>query len=173
MNIDVLKVGYLQTNCYILKQNNKCIIIDPGDNCEIIMKSIKDFEVLAILITHSHFDHIGALEKLKSVYDTQVLLFENVSEKEYMIGPFSFEIIFNPGHSKDSISFYFKKEKIMFVGDFVFLNTIGRCDLEGGDIKQMYKSIENLKKYNNIVLYPGHGEITDIEYEKINNPYFN
>lgn len=173
MGIEVLKVGYLETNCYILKQDNKCLIIDPGDDYELIKNKVTNFEVLAILITHGHFDHVGALEKLKSIYDVEVLSHENVCQRNYTIGPFSFEIIFNPGHSEDSISFYFRKQNIMFVGDFVFKNTIGRCDLEGGNIKQMYKSIDSLKTYSNTVLYPGHGDATNIEYERINNPYFN
>lgn len=173
MKIEVLKVGYLNTNCYILKIKSKCLIIDPGDDYELIKNAIIGFEVLAILVTHSHFDHIGALEKLKSIYNVEVLAYENVIEKNYNIGPFEFKIIFNPGHSNDSISFYFEKEKVMFVGDFVFKNTIGRCDLKGGDMNQMYKSINSLKKYTNVILYPGHGDMTNLEYEKENNPYFN
>lgn len=173
MVIETLKVGYLDTNCYILKKDNKCLIIDPEDDYDLIKENIADFEPLAILITHSHFDHIGALEKLKEVYKLDVLSYENVEEKTYYLSPFIFEIMFNPGHSDDSISFYFKKENIMFVGDFVFKNTIGRCDLEGGNLEKMYKSIESLKKYKDLILYPGHGDFTTLEYERVNNPYFN
>ena len=82
-------------------------------------------------------------------------------------------MIYNPGHSKDSISFFFEKEKVMFVGDFIFLESIGRCDLEGGSFIEMQKSIEKLKRYSiDITLYPGHGEKTTLEHEKRNNSFF-
>ena len=61
----------------------------------------------------------------------------------------------------------------MFVGDFVFKDTIGHTDLEGGDFYEMKNSIEKIKKYpKNIILYPGHGEKTDLSYEIENNIYF-
>ena len=173
MIIETVKVGYLNTNCYILKKDNKCLIIDPGDDYELIKEKISNYQVLAILITHNHFDHIGALENLKNLYNVEIISYETIVEKTCSIGPFKFEVIFNPGHSIDSISFYFKEENVMFVGDFVFKESIGRCDLEGGSLEEMYKSISSLKKYKDLILYPGHGNNTTLEYEKLNNPYFN
>ena len=94
-------------------------------------------------------------------------------EQLYQVGDFTFQVLFTPGHSADSISFYFEDEKKMFVGDFVFQDSIGRCDLPTGDFKQMQKSIERLKTYpGEIILYPGHGEITTVSQELNNNPYF-
>ena len=90
-----------------------------------------------------------------------------------MIGPFSFSVIYNPGHTDDSISFYFKEDKVMFVGDFVFLNSIGRCDLDGGSFIKMKDSISKLiKMENDITLYPGHGLKTTLNYEKKHNSFF-
>ena len=90
-----------------------------------------------------------------------------------MIGPFSFEEIENPGHSKDSISFYFRKEKLMFCGDFIFQGTIGRCDLEGGSMTEMRKSIAQIKTFpDDITLFPGHGPSTTLGEEKKSNFYF-
>ena len=61
MQIQRIKVGLLQTNCYLLEENNQLIVIDPGDEQEKILAGVKDREVLVVLLTHRHFDHIGAL----------------------------------------------------------------------------------------------------------------
>lgn len=173
MEVKVVVVGELEENCYILVQDNQCLIVDPGDEYSKIKDAIQDFSVLGILLTHRHFDHIGALDELVRDYDVPVFEYSKVEEKEYTVGPFTFHIVFNPGHSKDSIRFVFGKEKKMFVGDFVFLNSIGRTDLEGGDYQEMKNSIEELLlEKENYVLYPGHGPKTTLEFEKIMNPYF-
>lgn len=169
MKIKQVKVGYLETNCYILIKDNDCLIIDPGDEYEKILEQTKNLNILAILITHYHFDHIGALNKFKNIkiYDYKQ------EEKEYKIKDFEFEILYTKGHTDDSISFYFKKEKSIFVGDFVFKNSIGRTDLETGNIKEMKKSIEKLKQYpKEIKIYPGHGNQTTLKNELENNPFF-
>ena len=169
MIVKTIKVGYLETNCYILIKNDKALIIDPGDEYNKIYEEIKGLKVQAILITHYHFDHIGALKyfnNIKKIDYTQ-------EEKEYQIGEFKFEIIKTPGHTNDSITYYFKEEKIMFVGDFVFEESIGRTDLETGNMIEMEKSIEKIKKYpKNIQIYPGHGNATTLNREIENNPFF-
>ena len=92
--------------------------------------------------------------------------------KSQSIGLFSFEIIPTKGHKEDAVTYYFKDEKIMFVGDFIFKGTIGRCDLEGGNINDMMKSLKMIKTYDEeIMLYPGHGENTTLKEELENNPY--
>ncbi len=170
MKIERVKTGYLEENCYILTIGNSCLVIDPGEDFFKIKEKIKDKKVEAVLITHHHFDHVGAL----SYFDKSLVYsFFNLEEKAYTFGPFSFEVFFNPGHSEDSISFYFKEEKVMFVGDFIFNGSIGRCDLEGGDFAVMLKSIQKIKQIKeNIVLYPGHGEKTTLDNEKRKNMYF-
>ena len=60
MNVKTIKVGFLETNCYIIEECNKCLVIDPGDEADKILKNIK-YKVVGILVTHHHFDHIGAL----------------------------------------------------------------------------------------------------------------
>lgn len=173
MEIKKVVVGNLEENCYILTINNETLVIDPGDEFEKIKASIGNNKVLGILITHHHFDHVGALKEVKEYYDTIVYDFNNLKEQEYKIGPFKFEVIYNPGHTEDSISFYFKEDRLMFVGDFVFLESIGRCDLEGGNFNKMRQSIDKLTKINeNITLYPGHGLKTTLDYEKRCNSFF-
>lgn len=173
MKIDVVKVGMLECNCYILDINNKVLVIDPGDDYEKIIDKINDREVVGIIITHYHFDHIGALDKLVSMNNIVVYDRYSMNEGKFTIGDFNFEVIYTPGHKEDAITIYFKDEEIMFCGDFIFKDGIGRCDLPGGDINEMVKSIDKIKCYNkDIVLYPGHGEETTLYDEINNNIYF-
>lgn len=168
MKITTIPVGYLKANCYILEKDGKVIIIDPGDEYDKIAQFIKNKDIVKILITHYHKDHIGTLNMFN-----QNLILQNPKEKVYNIGPFTFEVIFTKGHTNDSVTYYFKKEKVMFTGDFLFKETIGRTDMPGGSFQEMQKSIEKIKTYpNNIKIYPGHGETTTLQYEKENNYFF-
>ena len=173
MEIIKIVTGVLEENCYVLKQNNTCLVVDPGDDYLKIKEVIGEDKVLGVLITHSHFDHIGALRNFLTKRSVKVFKKSSTIEKEYEIGDFKFEVIYTPGHSKDSICFYFKEDKVMFVGDFIFKESIGRCDLPGGDSTEMNNSLANIKKYpKDITLYPGHYESTTLDYEINNNPYF-
>lgn len=173
MNVYRIVVGELEENCYILVKGNDCLIVDPGSDEKQIFDFVGTKNVLGVLVTHHHFDHVGALKSVLNKYKCDLYDFETLEEKEYKIGDFDFFTIFNPGHTKDSVSYYFKNDNMMFVGDFVFLGTVGRCDLEGGDINEMRKSITNLKQIQeDVVLYPGHGLKTTLNFEKENNPYF-
>jgi len=173
MRVERVVVGNLEENCYILEKDNQVLVIDPGEEVEKIKKVINNREILKVLITHEHFDHIGAVCDIIEIERIGKLSYSNLEEKEYQVGPFKFSVIFNPGHSKDSVSYYFKEDNIMFVGDFVFKSTIGRCDLEGGSYKEMLESIKRLKEYpKDTILYPGHGDSTTLGYEIKYNPYF-
>jgi len=167
-----INLGFLIENCYLIEIDNKCLIVDPGGESKKIKETIVDKDVLAILITHNHFDHVGALSELTEFYKVPVFEFNNVMEQEYQVGQFIFDVIFTPGHSKDSVTYYFKKEDIMFVGDFIFKDSIGRCDLPGGSEREMFRSLQKIKGYNDAKIYSGHGEVTTLVKEKRNNPYF-
>lgn len=173
MDVEIIKVGMLECNCYILTKGNDVLVIDPGDDFEKINNKLKSKNVLGILITHHHPDHIGALISLKNAYNTKVFDNTNLEQKEYIIGSFTFEVINTPGHTSDSISFYFKDYNLMFVGDFLFKGSIGRCDLPTGNINVMKQSIDMIKKYDDsIVIYSGHGDSTILGNEKKYNMYF-
>ena len=165
MKIDRVIVGVLDTNCYIISKNNKCIVIDPGDEFEKINKVIDNKDIVAIIVTHYHFDHIGALK----YFDNDLILDRsNLQEKEYNFDDFKFEVIYTPGHKEDSITIYFNEENVMFTGDFIFKGSIGRTDLEGGNIKDMINSLNKISKYNSsIIVYPGHGDKTTLSLELI------
>ena len=187
MNIKRIVVGLYQENCYFLTENNNLIIIDPGaefNKLDTIIQN-NEYNLKAILITHAHFDHIGALNQLINKYKVPVYYHNindeieynnliNVEEKEYTVGNFKFKVIKTPGHRNDSVIYYFYNENSMFVGDFIFKNSIGRTDLEYADSKQMKISLERIKQYDdNIIIYSGHGVETTLENEKQNNFYFN
>lgn len=164
MKIDRIVVGSLFTNCYILSIGNNCIVIDPGDDYFKIKSAIGDKKVNGVIITHRHFDHIGALKYFNNIYDKN-----NLKEGINNIDNFKFEVIYTPGHTDDSICIYFKENNIMFVGDFIFKNGIGRTDL-GGSIQKLKQSLTKISKYDsNIKIYPGHGKesILGIELENL------
>ena len=159
MKMYTLVVGSLLENCYVVvNQKNEAIVIDPGSEATKIIEFLRPYKVVGILVTHHHFDHIGALEELENIYHLK---------SNQKIEKFSYEVILTPGHTLDSLSFYFPNEKILFVGDFIFHGAIGRTDL-GGDDKLMKNSIQNLLSIIPLdtTLYPGHGDATTLETEK-------
>ena len=163
MKINKVVVGQLETNCYVLIKNNKCLVIDPGDEYSKIKDVIGDNKIVGVIITHYHFDHIGALNYFDKdlIYDKN-----NLEEKKYNLDDFSFEVIYTPGHKEDSITIYFKPEKVMFTGDFIFKSAIGRTDLPGGNYIEMLNSLNKISKYDKtIIVYPGHGDKTILEEE--------
>lgn len=173
MVIEKIEVGELLCNCYLVTLGNYSLLIDPGDDYSKILEFIGKRKVIGILITHGHADHIGCVKKLVEDFSYPLYQFDSLHEGHLDIQDFSIEVLFNPGHSKDSVSYYFEKEGVMFVGDFIFRKTIGRCDLEGGDFGEMLQSLSKMKRYDpNIILYPGHGDKTTLGWELRNNPYF-
>ncbi len=172
MEIKKIITGTLDENCYVLIKNKTCLVIDPGADYNNIREAVGDNKILGVLITHSHFDHIGALRNFLTKRSIKIFKKSNLEEKEYQIGDFKFDCLYVPGHSKDSVAFYFKEDNSMFVGDFVFKDSVGRCDLPGGSVNEMENSIKKLLEYDeDIKLYSGHGEDTTLNIEKENNPY--
>lgn len=169
MNIKRIVVGPLQTNCYLLVKDNNCLVVDPGDDYNLIKEVIGSLNLLGVLITHRHYDHIGALGYLVDEY--KVMVYDKAMGKgHHNIESFSFDIIENNGHSDDSITFYFKEDNVMFCGDFLFKGTIGRTDLPTGSDEEMLQSLKEIKKYPyDTIIYPGHGSASNLEYEFENN----
>lgn len=172
MKIDRVITGYLEENCYTLTIGDECLVIDPGDDYQLIKDKISNNQVIGVLLTHNHFDHIGALDNIVNDYGVTVYSHKNLKEGKNKINNFNFSVIYTPGHTSDSICFYFDREKVMFTGDFLFKETIGRWDLETGNFEDMLTSINKIKKYNDdIIIYPGHGDKSMLGYEMDNNQY--
>lgn len=160
MKVVCLKVGLLNTNCYIVINNQQCIIIDPGGDAEQIIEYITNHQLKLIgyLITHQHPDHIMALDELIKQYQIKPYVSDTL---------FHFEVILTPGHTMDSVCYYFSSQKIMFTGDTLFKDIIGRFDFNESNREAMFNSLDRLKTYpDNTVIYPGHGETSTLGYEK-------
>lgn len=170
---DIITVvnGMLEENCYIVSNGQTCLVIDPGSEGDKILHEIKsrDLKVVGILITHSHFDHVGAVEVISNAFPEAVMV-TNKNKGEVSIGLFKFKIIETPGHTVDSVCYYFDNNDVLFSGDFIFKETIGNFpeNME----EEMIKSL-NVFKYmsTNVVVYPGHGEKTTVKHEIEHNPF--
>lgn len=205
LRIQKLVLGMVGTNCYIIinTNNNQSIIVDPADNADIIEKYIEeeDLKCNAILLTHGHFDHIGAAQELAEAYDVKIYAFIDeadlladkklnfsvgigqdmnltadvflLDKQKVNLAGFDIEVIHTPGHTIGSACYLFAEEDIILTGDTLFYENVGRCDLPTGNFSDIIRSINNRLMIldDNIVVYPGHGEATSIGYERINNPY--
>ena len=170
MNINCVKVGYLRTNCYILEKDGKVLVIDPADEYLKIKEVIGDNEVVGVIITHHHPDHVGALEYFDAdkIYD-----FYNLKEGINQIDSFVFETIYTPGHKDDCITTYFIEDKVMFTGDFLFYGSSGRTDFPGGSNEKMFASLKKIFEYpSDITIYPGHGKESKLGLEQDNLSLF-
>lgn len=190
-------VGLYGTNCYIVKENNEVLIIDPGKKADRIISNINVTEkVVGIILTHGHFDHIGAVDNLVEYYNCDVFI--NLKDKELLnhkmnsmagyigkvksevkslpegkfnIGTFNLNIIYTPGHTEGSILIEYKNH--LFTGDTLFKNSIGRTDLYSGNNSKMFQSIKLIKQLNSeLIVYPGHGDSSILKDELINNPFY-
>ena len=169
MKIESIRVGMLGTNCYILGKNDKALVVDPGDEADKIKRVIGKRKVVGIIVTHYHFDHIGALNEIKQWSGANIYDYISLEEGVCKIDDFEFETIYTPGHKEDLISIYFKDEQALFCGDFIFENSIGRFDLEGSNFRDMKKSIRKILTYPmEMKIYPGHGDATTLANEKKN-----
>ena len=174
LKIHTYPLGPIQTNCYIvINDEGKCLVIDPGEESKKIIRKINKLEAepLAILLTHAHFDHIGAVDEVRDRFKIPVHIHEAekdwllnpdlngssrypglpsvrnakadafLDEGELEIGPFKIDVRHTPGHSPGSVSFIFTDSKMAIVGDTLFKQSIGRTDLPGGNSKRLLTSI--------------------------------
>ena len=197
--------GMMMENCYfaIEEETNNAIIIDPGANAKRLMQTIdkEKLNLKYIVLTHAHFDHIGACEEIKEKYNTPIVICEgeeillehsennlsNVINKKIELkadivlkdnetfkfgNDLYFKAIKTPGHTPGGMCLYFEKENTLFTGDTLFYGSIGRTDFPYGSSKDLIESLNKLKKLpDNTVVYSGHGDKTTIGTEKNINPY--
>lgn len=193
MKIHVLVVGPIQTNCYIIEDeaSREAIVIDPGGEAGKIIDHIKKnkLKVKYIVITHGHFDHVGANQKLKDETGADILI--NQADDFFLplsdspkadhflregdlikVGEITFKIIHTPGHTPGGICLYNEEKKVLFSGDTLFNGTYGRTDLPYSSQENMLQSLEKLYALPpETAVYPGHGQSTTIKVEKDLFPY--
>jgi glyoxylase-like metal-dependent hydrolase (beta-lactamase superfamily II) len=173
----MLTVGLVQENCYILRRDggDRALVVDPGDEAPRILAAIEEMGVgvEAILLTHTHFDHVGAVAPLARATGAEVWVpelerqvladimsyvpwpgfgpFESHEAEHTLAGGerldmagFAIEVIFTPGHSPGHITFSLPEEEAVFSGDVLFQGSVGRVDLPGGNWPTLRESIRGL-----------------------------
>ena len=190
MKIYTLPLGTYQTNTYIVAQNDRCVVIDPGYEPELIADFLKKngLTAEAIFLTHGHFDHLGGVKGLAALVNCPVYIHgAELSMPEMMTaGPIyythtydegdgiemagiSFRVLHTPGHTPGSVCLL--AEDACFSGDTLFAGSCGRTDLPGGDWVTLRRSLNRLSQLKDRGVYPGHGEATTLSAEKRYNPY--
>ena len=205
MIVRTLPVGMIQTNCYVVgcEETHKAVVIDPGGDADVIVGVVEsnDLDVLYVLNTHCHFDHIGANSQVLAATGAKLALHPAEipalqsgggaalfgiplvkspdpdvhlrDGQSLTVGSLCFEVLLTPGHSPGGVSFYVAEERAVFVGDTLFSGGVGRTDLPGGNPAELMVSIQNVLFVlpSSTVVYPGHGPATTIDREKRTNPW--
>ncbi|KUR62029.1 MBL fold metallo-hydrolase [Bacillus sp. AM 13(2015)] len=176
MNWRRMPLGYVQANAYIWKnEQGECLIFDPGGEAQKLISYVKEKQLtpLAVLLTHAHFDHIGAADEVREEWRVPLYVHENekewltnaelngsarligngitvkeaekliTSEGTLQIGSFTLEMFHTPGHSPGSVSYYSAEEGFVISGDTLFEGGIGRTDLVGGSQEVLLQSIHH------------------------------
>lgn len=184
-------------------KTGELLVVDPGDQAQLIEKQIEKTgaKPVAILLTHGHFDHAGAAEELADKY--QISIYAHEAEKETLEDPglnlcgmigehkvyhadifvkdeevlnlagFSIRVFFTPGHTIGGCCYYIADEKILFSGDTLFQESVGRTDFPRGSASDLIRAIREklMPLPDDVTVYTGHDESTLIGYERMHNPY--
>ncbi len=197
MQIKKLVLGDYQENSYIVMDDDSkdALIIDPGDEGEALVESLKKMNINLkyILLTHGHVDHVGAVDAVRDAFNIPVYISEldmkYIEQRKMAFGKmrradfflkegddFEFsgkkiKIYETPGHSKGSLSFLI--EGVLFSGDVLFQNSVGRTDLPGGNMEELLSSIKDklMQLPEGTRVMPGHGPETTLGMEKAFNGY--
>lgn len=196
MLIKTLTVGQLETNCYVVTNEEvlECVVIDPGDESNTILNYIEDNKLSckAIMLTHAHFDHVGAVhaileatgaefymcEKDRVLIDSgasgRFQMPENVKfykdGDEIPAAGLSFRVMETPGHTLGGVTLICGDA--IFTGDTLFRGSCGRTDLPGGDMREELRSLKRIAELEgDYEVYPGHAESSMLSIERAYNPY--
>ncbi len=201
MEIKKLTLGHIAVNCYLLGDESSAVVIDPGFEAEEAVNFLKNSQnkERLIILTHAHYDHIGFALELSRKTNTKIAIgkFDNDALKNSYVNlavmfhtelePFSadmllkegdiltvgnieLKVLHTPGHTVGSISLL--ACDVLFSGDTLFKESIGRTDFLGGSFGEIEKSVKRLYTLpESTVVMCGHGEDTAIGYEKNHNPY--
>jgi hydroxyacylglutathione hydrolase len=205
MDVRCFTVGQIAENCFVVRRDgaDRGLIVDPGDEPERILHAVDELGlgIDAILLTHTHFDHIGAVAPVAKetgapVYCPEIEVpvlanimaftpppfgpFESYDADETVSGGerlelagMEIDVIFTPGHSPGHVTYSIPDEQALFSGDVLFQGSIGRTDLPGGDGPTLMESIRGLVEgfEEETTVYPGHMGVTTLGAERATNPF--
>jgi hydroxyacylglutathione hydrolase len=201
MDVRCFTVGPLQENCWIVRREERALVVDPGDEGDRLVAAVDGLTVEAILLTHTHFDHVGAVAQMARhtgapVYcpklevpilqDINAYVFpgygpfepydpeETVEGGEKLaLAGFDIDVLFTPGHSPGHVSYSIADEQVLLDGDVLFRGSIGRFDLPGGNGEVLLESIGMLLNTlpDETRVLPGHMGATTLGHERVSNPF--
>jgi len=194
MLIKTLPLGQLETNCYIVinEETLACVVIDPGDESNTVLDYIEDngLNLRAILLTHGHYDHTGAVYTICGEKNCPVFIHKLDSSDKYEhyrfklpeggkfygdgdvleIAGLHFGIMHTPGHTPGGVTIIC--ENALFTGDTLFKGSCGRADLPGGDMDEQLRSLKKICSLKgDYEVYPGHMDSSTLERERMFNYY--
>jgi hydroxyacylglutathione hydrolase len=205
MDVRMFTVGPVAENSYIFRRDgsDRALIVDPGDEPDKLLGAVEALGVTldGILLTHTHFDHIGAVAPVAKATGAEVWVpekeafvladinsfvwpgfgpFESYEAEHTVVGGerlelagFEIDVLSTPGHSTGHVTFSIPDEEVVFSGDVLFQGSVGRTDLPGGDWETLLESIRTLVDTlpAATTVYPGHMGITTLGAERATNPF--
>ena len=198
-------VGPMQENCFLFSRDgsDRALIVDPGEEAPKLLGAIEQLGLTldGILLTHAHFDHVGAVAPIARATGAEVWMPElerfvladinrfvfpgfgpyedwdaehTVSGGEQLeLAGFEIDVMFTPGHSPGHVAYSIADEQVVFSGDVLFQGSVGRTDLPGGDWPTLLESLRTLVETlpPETTVYPGHLGVTTIGAERAGNPF--